>query len=766
VEKEDTHESFNYEKRVSIYLGIIVVCISIIPLFSYHFVVSRNTNETLIGALSSNLEEKSIIIGNSIDRYYHQRILDIQEISQADVLETDISENITQYITEITQANPSVNNIEVASLDGFIIASASNANEVGKSVYQHYPALKSIITNALRGMQGDVWLSDMTPLDNGEAGIVLLTPITDDSNDTVIKLLIMETNLQGVRNILPEISSSHLAEHHVYILDRNGIVITSTDTDIQTGEVLPDINAAPLLLELIAVQDKNGFLEYKNGERKRVLAGYSDLAEFGRNKALDWSVLAVTPYDEITAPAQDLNKRLLLSLVLIGIFIFIAMYVLSKRVVSLVWNQANYDAVTDLPNRRLFRDRLDQSIARSKRTKALTALLYIDLDQFKEVNDAMGHSAGDALLKEVGSRIDLSLRASDSVARIGGDEFAVILSDLSSRQSIDVISEKIIRAINEPYVIQGETLYPLASIGISVCPDDLEISSDLLKNADQALYQAKTLGMNKFSYFSKAIEDRSQSRRHIANDLHGASLRGEFELYYQPIVDTSTKKVQKAEALIRWNHPRDGLICPSEFIPIAEDTQLINEIGDWVFDTALRQLRHWQKTYDPDFTISINVSPIQFRSKRLIHDWLSKLTKYGVSGGSIVIEITEGILIKDDPAISHQLLDFRDAGIEVAIDDFGTGYSALSYLKEFDIDYLKIDKSFVDGISAGSSDLALCEAIIAMAHKLNLKVIAEGIETKDQYILLSGIDLDYCQGYLFSKPLPADQIEAQFFSRF
>jgi diguanylate cyclase (GGDEF)-like protein len=734
-------------------------------MLAFYFIVSLNANESLIDTLSSNLEEKSIIIGKSVDRYYNQRILDIREISQANVLENNIPENITQYLIEIVKANPYVDGFEVAHLDGLIIAHTSNADEVGTSIYKDYPALRGIITNAIKGGQGDVWLSDLTTLDNGQKGIVLITPITNNSNSTAIELLIMKTNLDGVMTILPEISStSRGANHHVYIVDNNGLVITSTDKKIPSGVVHPDIKGAPVLLRYFVNQGEKGHIQYVNGDQKKVLAGYSDLSEFGRSKALDWSILAVAPYEDIISPIHDLNKRLLISLIFIGMLVFIAMYLISKRIISLVWNQANYDAVTDLPNRRLFTDRLDQSIARSKRSKSLMALLYIDLDRFKEVNDTLGHAAGDALLKEVGNRITSSLRNEDTVSRIGGDEFAVILSELSSKQSIDTVSEKILKAINQPIVIKDEKLYISASIGISVCPNDFEISVDLLKNADQALYQAKALGMNQYSYFTKAIEDESQKRRRIANDLRGASLRGEFELYYQPIVDTSTKKVGKAEALIRWHHPSDGLISPAEFIPIAEDTHLINEIGNWVFDTAIKQLQHWQKTYDPNFALSINVSPIQFMSKMLTHDWLSKLHKYDMSGGSLVIEITEGILIKDDPIIRNHLLDFRDAGIAVAIDDFGTGYSALSYLKKFDIDYLKIDKSFIDGVSSGSDDLALCEAIIAMAHKLKLKVIGEGIETEDQHQLLSDINLDYCQGYLFSKPLPADQFETLFLS--
>ncbi len=409
----------------------------------------------------------------------------------------------------------------------------------------------------------------------------------------------------------------------------------------------------------------------------------------------------------------------------------------------------------------MFNDRLAQEIKKAHRAGMKTALLFIDLDKFKEVNDTLGHSMGDILLKEAARRIGGCVRETDTVARLGGDEFTVILAELDDTGSIERVAENILQSLAKPFLLGNETAYVSASIGITLHPNDATEAEDLLKNADQAMYAAKHEGRNRFSYFTQSMQQTAQARLRLTNELRGALAVSQFRVYYQPIVDMATGRIDKAEALIRWQHPQLGKVNPSQFIPLAEETGLIVEIGDWVFKEAARQLKLWRTLYHPGFQISVNVSPIQLSGTigSSYKRWFSYLQGLELPGKSMVIEITEGVLLDADPNIIDKLLEFRDAGIQAAIDDFGTGYSSLSYLKKFDIDYLKIDQSFVRDLETDPDDMALSEAIIVMAHKLGLKVIAEGVETEAQRKLLAVAGCDYAQGYLFSRPVPTEEFE-------
>jgi len=421
---------------------------------------------------------------------------------------------------------------------------------------------------------------------------------------------------------------------------------------------------------------------------------------------------------------------------------------------------AYYDNLTGLPNRTLFYDRLTQEIKKAHRAGLKMAVLYIDLDKFKEVNDTLGHSMGDVLLKETARRINGCVREADTVARLGGDEFIIILSELDDASSIERVAENILHKLAEPFQLVDEVAYVSASMGITLYPDDATGVEELLKDADQAMYVAKNAGRNRLSYFTPALEQAAQSRLHLLNDLRGALTANQFQVYYQPIVDIATGRIDKAEALLRWRHPERGLVSPAQFIPLAEETGLIVEIGDWVFREAARQLKHWETLYSTTFQVSVNKSPTQFRQSGTSPEtWLDYLRELGLPGQSIAIEITEGLLLDADSSVTDKLLEFRDAGMQVSIDDFGTGYSSLAYLKKFDIDYLKIDQSFVRDLVTDPNDRALSEAIIVMAHKLGLKVIAEGVETEAQRALLAQAGCDYAQGYLFSRPVPADEFE-------
>ncbi len=433
-----------------------------------------------------------------------------------------------------------------------------------------------------------------------------------------------------------------------------------------------------------------------------------------------------------------------------------------KKSRDIILKQANYDSLTDLENRRMFEHELDEAIPVSKRSKQPFAVLFIDLDHFKDINDAKGHSVGDQLLIEVAERIKKEIRETDTLARFGGDEFTLLLVEIKNTNIVDRIAQNIIESIKKPFYIEKTTFHISASIGITLYPNDGIDSATLLRNADQAMSQAKRSGRSRFNYFTEHMQIMAQKRHKTLHELHKAIEEQQFEVYYQPIVSLKTGHIYKAEALVRWNHPTEGLVSPNEFIPLAEETGLIVEIGDFVYKEAVRQAHTWQKEHGIDFKISVNKSPAQFRSPKIIDEWMQYKQDNGIDTCNVIIEITENLLMQEDELVQVQLLRLRDAGIEVAIDDFGTGYSSLSYLKKLSIDYLKIDKSFVDNIASSKQDKVLCEAMIVMAHKLDIQVIAEGVENEMQKQVLSEMGCDFIQGYLYSRPVPAQEFERLF----
>lgn len=432
-----------------------------------------------------------------------------------------------------------------------------------------------------------------------------------------------------------------------------------------------------------------------------------------------------------------------------------------KRAEEVIWRQANFDTLTDLPNRHLFYDRLRQEIARARQSHTQLALLFIDLDRFKEVNDTLGHDQGDILLKEIARRISAIVRGTDTVARLGGDEFTIILPDLSDAGAAAPIIRALLARIASPLQLGQESVEVSASIGLALYPRDADSAESLLVRADQAMFAAKSAGRNQWAVFTPALQRAEQERLRVTSDLRVALEQGQLAVHYQPIVDLSNGKVRKAEALIRWTHPVRGEIDPADFIPVAEDTGLIVEIGKWVLNQALDQLTHWHTALDSTLQVSVNKSPVEFRANAAgSESWPKVVARRGIPAHSLVVEITEGSLMADSAEVIDHLTDFRRAGIDIALDDFGTGYSSLSYLKRFDIDYIKIDQSFVRSLAHDPKDIALCSAIVSMAHALRIKVIAEGIETEEQKAILIAAGCDYGQGHLFCPPVPPPAFEA------
>ena len=418
--------------------------------------------------------------------------------------------------------------------------------------------------------------------------------------------------------------------------------------------------------------------------------------------------------------------------------------------------QASVDVLTALANRNHFMLRLQSEMNRARRNRVVVGLVLVNLSRFKDINDLMGHNAGDAVLKEVARRLNACVRDTDLVARLGGDEFALMVPNILQVEHVGSIAQKVLRALAQPFSINGKAVTIASGIGIALYPVDGPDPDTLLQNAEQAMYYAKSRGQNRYSYFTPALQEATSRRRMLLGDLSTAVEQRQFHVMYQPIVNMDTGGVFKAEALVRWNHPEHGNISPGEFIPLAEETGYIAQIGDFVFREAAELVRQVRSAGYSEFQVSVNVSPLQFNDpKGLVGDWIDHLGRLGLPGNAVAIEITEGLLLQAKDVTRMCLGEMRNFGMKVSLDDFGTGYSSLAYLKKLDIDYLKIDQSFVRDLEKDQDDRAMCEAMIVMAHKLGLKVVAEGIETPLQREILLNAGCDFGQGYLFAKPLLA-----------
>ena len=436
-----------------------------------------------------------------------------------------------------------------------------------------------------------------------------------------------------------------------------------------------------------------------------------------------------------------------------------------KHAEELIWHQAHIDALTGLPNRRMLRQRLNEALAHARQTESVLAVVFMDLDNFKQVNDTLGHHEGDALLVEAAHRIQQHMGRTDTLARMGGDEFTLVLAGLpAGADPVALLGPRLdglLDALQQPYLLGQSEVFVSASMGLAMYPADASQIEDLLRHADQALYAAKGAGRNRWCVFTPAMQAAAQWRARLDADLRTALEAGQLSVVYQPIVNMLSGRVCKAEALLRWHHPELGAISPAQFIPVAETSGQILALGDWVFTQAAHQVRHWRSVLDAEFQVSVNKSPVQcHRSPALSSRWVDELAQMGLPCSSLCIEITEGLLLDTHPDVTRHLGELRAAGTTVSLDDFGTGYSSLTYLQKLDIDCLKIDQSFVRNLSPGSTDLTLCKAIIAMAHELGMQVVAEGVETEQQHQLLMEAGCDHGQGYWYGRPMPPAQFEA------
>jgi diguanylate cyclase (GGDEF)-like protein len=439
------------------------------------------------------------------------------------------------------------------------------------------------------------------------------------------------------------------------------------------------------------------------------------------------------------------------------LLLMLTMVLIWRKLDRRIQTLANFDSVTGLPNRNLLHDRIAQAISFSRRYERMASVLFIDLDDFKVVNDSLGHDVGDKLLKELGNRLVGCVRSVDTVARLGGDEFVMVLIGMPHQDGVMFIAEKVMDALSTPFILEGREIFISSSIGIASFPKDGDDEATLLKHADSAMYHAKERGKGHYQFYEAEMNEAALERLSLVNDLHRALERGEFLLHYQPQIHLKSGKITGVEALVRWNHPQKGMIPPTKFIPLAEETRLILPIGEWILRTACTQAVEWHKQ-GLEITMSVNLSALQVEEHRLLDLVDDALRTTGIDPKYLELELTENILIERSDVINRIFQQLREKGVRMAIDDFGTGYSSLSYLSKLPIDKLKIDRSFVSDIADDADDRSIVEAIISMAHSLRLKAIAEGVETPEQEEILRRLNCDEIQGYLFSKPLSQEEI--------
>ncbi|HEV7768501.1 MAG TPA: EAL domain-containing protein, partial [Thermoanaerobaculia bacterium] len=420
--------------------------------------------------------------------------------------------------------------------------------------------------------------------------------------------------------------------------------------------------------------------------------------------------------------------------------------------------RAYYDSLTGLPNRLLFRDRLVNSLAAAKRNRCGVAVMYLDVDHFKLVNDGLGHSFGDRLLADIAKRLYDSLRASDTISRIGGDEFSILLPEVTTTEAVAGVARKILESLSKPFRLDGHELFVTASVGISCYPNDGDDAETLLKCADAAMYRAKELGRNQAQLFTASMNERYVRRLALEQHLHHALEREQLELWYQPVYDRARRRIVSLEALLRWRDPNRGLVPPSEFIQLAEETGMIIPIGEWVIRTACNQLRQWHEQGLETLRLAVNISAVQLQQRGLVEIVRSALETSQLAPHHLELEITESAAMLNFELTMKVLRDLRLLGVGVAVDDFGTGQSSLTYLKHFPIDTVKIDKEFLRDVTSDETAAAIVSYVINLAHTLQLNVVAEGVETEEQYTFLRHYGCDQMQGYLFSRPLPAAEI--------
>ncbi|WP_409304057.1 EAL domain-containing protein [Peribacillus sp. SCS-155] len=528
----------------------------------------------------------------------------------------------------------------------------------------------------------------------------------------------------------------------VFIIDSNGIILEANSA----GEVTFGIKRKKLIGEQLAnliqipgtgdAEQGTGILEFDRYIGERLPAkGYFQAKE---TFPIEFTITKIEGKSNYAAYISDVTFR--------------------KQAEEKINYMAYHDFLTGLPNRHYFHSNLAKVLQQASQFDFSLAILFLDLDRFKVINDTFGHSFGDLLLQQVAERLSACVEGKDTVSRQGGDEFIIYLPGLS-RTHVSEVAKSILKALSQPFSIAQQEVYITPSIGISMFPEDGADVDELILNADTAMYQAKAAGKNMYKFYMKEMSEKNAGQALMEAKLRRALEHGEFELYYQPIIDLKTNSLKGLEALIRWNRPDQGVISPAEFIPLAEETGLIVPIGEWVLSEACRQAKKWQEEGFEPIHVSVNISPRQFMERRFIGSVKKIITASGLEPGWLNLEITENVAIHDIESTVSKLKELKTFGVFLSLDDFGTGYSSLSYLKQLPVDFIKIDKTFVRDLGSGTSDSSIVKAIISVGHSLQFKVVAEGVETEEQREYLKSRNCDFAQGYLFARSQPAEEIE-------
>ena len=528
----------------------------------------------------------------------------------------------------------------------------------------------------------------------------------------------------------------------LFLMDYNGIIIDYHANNQDALYVSPDQFVGNNMLDILPKSVAKKFEVYieKAIEQDEIVTFKYELSVPQGQVYFEARINKVLKYDQIMIIIRDITEQ--------------------HQSEQLIRKQAYFDSLTQLPNRLLALDRLSQLTVEATRNYEKAAVFFLDLDDFKKINDSLGHEAGDKVLIETANRLQRALRKADTIGRLGGDEFIILSKGISTQQNAVGIAEKLLQNFREPFTIEGRELMLTISIGVAIFPDNGKSVSDLLRNADTAMYQAKALGRNTYSFFTNQMNTVIQRRLTIEEQMRGALQRNEFILYYQPQFDVKKNEIIGAEALLRWLNPVLGSVAPDEFIPIAEKTGVIISIGEFVIKESLSLLKRWKNVeqLNRNFSIAVNLSPSQFKDLSLFNFIKTSLSNANIEPQSLELEITEGVLMSGESSITDTLNDITNLGVILSMDDFGTGYSSLSYLRKYPFNVLKIDRGFINGITKNNEDYSLVEATIAMSHGLGLKVVAEGVETKEQLTILKELGCDLAQGYYFSKPIPAQDL--------
>ena len=802
-----------YEIKLTIILTVVVL----LPLLLFSFLSQHVVSNAVARNIANNLEKTSLLLANEMSHILNEQVNQIGILSQAIALKSDNTKHIARYLKELVAQRSWIGHIDVVDADGVIIASSKPQGVIGAPILHQRPSSSRIDTMLASAELGDVFIAETSGHDK-QSGLLAMTPIINDERGAITRALYLDVDFFDSNDIDRLLDDLLTDGKYAYVLNKTGSVLATNNYAFKP--LLPisglsvQFRLLDNLLDAFLRRNKARDVVYTDQAGNEFMAAYAEVKEFGADEALDWNIAVVTPASEIavvTAEVESLLYRfgvVIAALTICCVFLYVyklqrglkeiarvaeamATGDYSKRLIQsrqsgafgllanafnhmakaledattrieqrekIVKHQAYYDGLTGLPNRLLILDRLTQLLKEGARDQNLVGIIFLDIDNFKKINDSLGHEHGDKVIIEVAHRLRNVVREGDSVGRLGGDEFVVLLRGLKGTADAKIIANNMRYNIGNILAIDDRELRMTVSIGISIYPDNGCEASELLRHADSAMHAAKDLGRNAISFFTDELNQRIIRRLAVEEQMRGALAYNEFEVYYQPKVDIKSGQIIGAEALLRWQNSALGSIYPDEFIPIAEQTGLINSIGKFVVKEAFEATKKWNSEFDENFAIAVNLSPKQLKDPQFVSSVKESLHKVKISPDCVEMEITEGILMGDHSYVNNALNELYILGIKIALDDFGTGYSSLSYLRKYPFDILKIDRSFINDIEAIATNKELTNAAIAMAHSLNLKVVAEGIETVEQLNLLKEMKCEYGQGFLFSKAVSKDQM--------